>query len=95
MIVRIVKITFHPDRCDDFIALFEKNKNAISSFKNCLGVELLRDINDPFKFFTYSKWESETDLNHYRESELFNNVWTETKKLFADKPEAWSVEKQT
>ena len=44
-------------------------------------------------FFTYSYWDSENDLNNYRKSELFNEVWTFTKKLFNAKPEAWSVEK--
>jgi hypothetical protein len=34
---------------------------------------------------------TEADLENYRNSELFYDVWTFTKKLF--KPEAWSVDK--
>jgi heme-degrading monooxygenase HmoA len=44
-------------------------------------------------FFTYSFWETEQDLENYRQSALFDEVWTFTKKLFNDKPEAWSVDK--
>jgi heme-degrading monooxygenase HmoA len=44
-------------------------------------------------FFTYSYWETEQDLENYRNSELFDTVWSFTKKLFNDKPEAWSVDK--
>jgi heme-degrading monooxygenase HmoA len=42
--------------------------------------------------FTVSIWESEDDLNAYRNSELFENTWAKTKVLFNDKPEAWSLE---
>jgi heme-degrading monooxygenase HmoA len=42
-------------------------------------------------FFTYSKWESEADLNHYRFSAFFKETWTKTKMLFAAQPNAWSV----
>ena len=38
-------------------------------------------------------WESEEDLENYRKSELFTEVWDFTKQLFNDKPEAWSVDK--
>ena len=42
-------------------------------------------------FFTYSYWNSENDLNEYRNSELFAKVWAETKPMFAEKAQAWSV----
>jgi len=32
-------------------------------------------------------------LEAYRQSELFKNVWSKTKPLFNDKPQAWSVDK--
>ena len=33
------------------------------------------------------------DLNNYRNSELFKDVWSKTKILFNKKPEAWSTKK--
>ena len=56
-------------------------------------LELYQDKNDPRIFFTYSYWETEADLENYRQSELFYDVWTFTKKLFNAAPEAWSVDK--
>ncbi len=56
-------------------------------------LELYQDKNDQTIFFTYSYWETEQDLENYRNSELFFEIWTDTKKLFNNKPEAWSVEK--
>lgn len=91
MITRIVKMTFMPERIDDFKKIFDENKNAIRNFKGCTHLDLLQDVNNPAIFFTYSYWNSENDLLTYRESELFNKVWAKTNILFAEKAEAWST----
>jgi len=39
---------------------------------------------------TVSRWDSEKSLNDYRMSELFGEVWPETKRLFAAAPEVVS-----
>lgn len=91
MLIRIVKMTFQPVHTGDFLQVFEANQHKITTFKGCNGVQLLRDINTPSVFFTYSTWESEEDLNQYRNSALFNKVWSTVKVWFAGKPEAWSV----
>lgn len=73
------------------MAVFNQRKHLIASSEGCKGVELLRDISNPDIFFTYSKWEDESGLEKYRQSELFNEVWSAVKQWFNDKPEAWSV----
>lgn len=93
MLLRIVKMTFRPECVNDFTAVFQERKELIASFEGCSGVDLLRDIANPNIFFTYSKWDSETHLNNYRDSELFGEVWITVKRWFGDKPEAWSVER--
>lgn len=92
MLTRIVKLTFAPDKVSDFLKAFDERKEMIASFDGCSSVELLRDINNPNIFFTYSKWTNEQSLDNYRNSELFNTVWNMVKPWFAGKPEAWSVE---
>lgn len=93
MIIRIVKLSFHPQHIDRFKSIFEFSKKKILASKGCLKVELLQDSHNRGIFFTYSWWDSELDLNDYRHSELFKKVWGETKILFNDKPEAWSTQK--
>lgn len=93
MFVRIVKMTFDLSKTEEFLENFNKNKQKIRNFNGCRLLELYNDKNNPAIFFTYSYWESEDDLNTYRNSELFKTVWAKTKVLFADKPEAWSVNK--
>ena len=93
MITRIVKLSFKEEHIEDFKAIFEESKQKIISHKGCLKAEMLQDISTKTIFFTYSWWESEADLNKYRNSGLFAGVWAKTKVLFNDKPMAWSTEK--
>ncbi|MGZ3899358.1 MAG: putative quinol monooxygenase [Bacteroidia bacterium] len=92
MIKRIVKMSFHPDKVEDFKALFKANYKQIAGFEGCSHVELLQDINNSSVFFTYSVWKDQASVENYRQSELFARVWSATKILFNNKPEAWSVE---
>ncbi len=91
MIVRIVKMTFEPSKVPEFLANFEKNKNNIRNFKGCHKLRLLKGLNDENVYFTYSWWDNEEALNQYRISNLFKGVWSKTKTLFIEKPEAWSL----
>ncbi|WP_044171844.1 putative quinol monooxygenase [Flectobacillus major] len=93
MIIRIVRMTFQEDQADAFLAIFNASKKRIRGFEGCLHLELLRDSHQKTIFTTYSHWESEAHLNQYRDSELFKNTWAATKKLFADKPFAFSSER--
>lgn len=93
MFVRIVKLSFHQENIPAFLENFEQMKNKIRNAPGNKFLELYQDKNNPCIFFTYSYWETEQDLENYRNSELFYDVWTFTKALFNDKPEAWSVNK--
>lgn len=93
MFVRIVKMSFHEEHIPAFLENFELMKTKIRNAPGNRLLELYRDKNDPCIFFTYSYWETEADLENYRQSELFYDVWAFTKKLFNAKPEAWSVDK--
>ena len=93
MFIRIVKMTFDSTKVDIFLENFNKNKEKIRNFEGCRLLELYRDKNTPTIFFSYSYWDSEQQLDNYRNSELFIAVWAKTKVLFSDKPEAWNVDK--
>jgi autoinducer 2-degrading protein len=93
MFVRIVKMSFHEDKISNFLENFEVIKEKIRNAPGNRLLELYQDKTDKCIFFTYSYWETEQDLENYRNSELFLEIWTDTKKLFNNKPEAWSVDK--
>ncbi|WMW76969.1 antibiotic biosynthesis monooxygenase family protein [Flavobacterium sp. 20NA77.7] len=93
MFVRIVKMRFQEDKITAFLENFEQVKHHIRGFEGNQFLELYQDKNDKRTFFTYSYWNNEESLENYRDSDLFKEVWTYTKALFSDKPEAWSVGK--
>ena len=93
MLIRIVKMRFQEDKIEAFLTNFEEVKFNIRNFEGNRFLELYQDKNDNRIFFTYSYWENEEALERYRNSTLFNEVWSYTKTLFSDKPEAWSVDK--
>ncbi len=92
MLVRIVKMSFKPEAVATFLTMFEAKKSNIRNRKGCKLLTLYRDKHNTDVFFTYSYWESEADLEAYRNSDLFTKVWAETKIHFNDKPLAWSVD---
>ena len=91
MIKRIVKLTILPGKESQFKSIFINSRSKILSFDGCSHVELLQDLDQSNIFFTYSKWTDVDKLNSYRESDIFQNVWSKVKAIFADKPEAWSL----
>ncbi len=92
-LIRIVRMTFQPDKVATFLANFEENKKYIRNFEGCTHLELLKDKKEDNIYFTYSFWKSEEYLEEYRKSTLFQSVWASTKILFADKPIAYSLER--
>ena len=91
MIIRIVKMEFKKEFIGEFKSLFEERKERIRNFEGCIHLELLQGIEARNNVFvTYSKWNSEEALNHYRYSSLFKETWSKTKSMFAKKAEATS-----
>jgi autoinducer 2-degrading protein len=91
MITRIVKMSFQPEKVNEFLELFHSSKQLIRNMEGCSHLELLRDKECQHLFFTYSKWDTEEHLQAYRHSEMFDSIWSRTKILFNQKPEAWSI----
>jgi len=91
--VRIVKMEFKKDKISEFQNNFNSVKNKIRNQPGNRLLELYQDKTNPNIFFTYSYWEKEDDLENYKKTDLFKEVWAKTKVLFNAKPQAWSVDK--
>ena len=92
MIVRLVHLTFDPAHVSDFLLLFDQTSERILSSAGCTHLELLQHNRYPNMFTTYSKWESEQALQEYRSSDLFKQVWNQTKTWFVAPPVANSYQ---
>jgi heme-degrading monooxygenase HmoA len=89
MFVRIVNWVF-TKKTFLFLENFESIKERIRCAPGNL-LELYQDKENKSIFFTYSYWDTEEDLENYRNSEF--SMKFGLKKLFNGKPEAWSVDK--
>ena len=95
MIIRIVRMEFQPAHVDDFLTHFGTIKSLIRSFPGVRHVELHRDADHPGVFYTYSKWDGVSELETYRQSDLFKGAWSQARKWFAAKPQAYSLLEET
>jgi (4S)-4-hydroxy-5-phosphonooxypentane-2,3-dione isomerase len=84
-------MTFKPECVETFLGVFTSYKSQIRNAEGCTHLELWQDHSDKNVFFTYSHWLAEGFLENYRHSELFKEVWPQTKLLFLEKAEAWTV----
>lgn len=90
--IRIVKMTFHPEKVAAFLEKFDDNKQTIRNFEGVEHLSLLKDKKQSNIFFTYSHWQSEAHLENYRKSDFFKEFWSELKPYFIARTEAWSVD---
>jgi len=92
MIRRLVKFHFLPGKAEDFREIFEYGQHVVTGSKGCHWVKLLSDENNTDIGFTLSLWDSEHDLNEYRNSTEFKSYWPKIKALLAEKTEVWNLE---
>lgn len=93
MVIRIVRMHFTEAGVEEFLTIFNSHKVAIRNFPGCTHLELLRDIDDPTVFSTLSYWDHPDSLERYRNSALFSSVWGTVKTLFAERTQAFTLEK--
>lgn len=93
MLVRIVKLTLQEDRVEDFKTYFDSIKDRVRNSPGCSFLEVYQDLDNPNVFFTYSYWNEAESLEQYRHSNVFLEIWPYVKTMFAQRAEAWSVNK--
>ena len=91
MITRLVKLSLQPDKARQFEALFYQTQALIEGFEGCHKTNLFKVADNDSQYFTISYWNTEQDLENYRASTLFKNVWSQVKPLFSAKAEAWTL----
>lgn len=89
--VRYVRMHFRPEEIANFLLVFAQYQDRIRAVSGCQYLALQHDLTDEGCWMTHSRWASEEDLEAYRRSDLFREVWGKTKVLFSKSPEAYSV----
>ena len=95
MIIRIVRMHFTEAGVNEFLDIFNANREAIATFEGCTHLELLRDLDDDLVYTTLSHWKDVESLERYRKSALFASVWGRVKTLFSERTQAFSMVRGT
>ena len=95
MLIRIVRMTFKPEAVPTFLDIFRSSQAQIRQMPGCRFLELWQDTDQANVYCTHSHWDSAADLDAYRHSALFGQVWPATKRLFAAPAQAFSVHQVT
>lgn len=91
MLIRIVRMEFHPDKIEAFMELFQRIQPKISSFPGCKDLELHRDSEYRYVLYTRSVWADSKALETYRKSSFFREVWPQAKQCFSGRAQAFSL----
>lgn len=92
MITRIVHLHIHTHRIQEALHILEQNIASIRKMHGCREVNLFRDAHRSGLLMSISVWQSEADLNNYRQSAFFQDFWRQLKTTFAEPARAWSFE---
>lgn len=90
-LLRIVRMHFSEEGLPQFLDYFKTIHAKVQNQPGCYAVYLLADADHPLVWYTYSYWDGVGSLNTYRDSELFEGVWTKTKTYFGGRPQAFSL----
>jgi len=92
MIKRIVRLTMKDTvSMQAFEDIYERRNPHKKSVKGCLDVKVMRDVNEENVYYTVSTWESNGDLEAYRQSPYFKETWPMVKANLAKRAEAYSM----
>lgn len=92
MIIRKVDLEIDPRKIEEFEKIFTSRNPALNKVQGCHRVELIKHPEIEFGYSTLSMWDSEDDLNSYRNSVYFCETWKMLKPLFTTKAVAVTYE---
>ncbi len=92
MLIRLVRMRFRSEEVERFLALYDQAYPIIVGQPGCRSVQLVREIDDPAAFATWSVWDDAAALDAYRRSAFFRGFWPEVKALFRAPAQAVSFE---
>jgi len=92
MIKRIVKLTVkNASAKSEFEKIYQVRNPFKNGVKGCTSVKVMQDVNHKDVFYTVSLWDSNDDLEAYRQSDYFAETWPMVKAQLSKRAEAFSM----
>jgi heme-degrading monooxygenase HmoA len=86
-IVRLIYVTVDPSQASDAERIW-KNDCAPLMIQQpgCLSEKLLKCVDVPGEYISYSEWESQEKIDQYRQSPAHEKIKNHTRNLRGDRP---------
>ena len=91
MLIRLVRLPASEASLPRLRAVLAEVMPTVRQQRGCTHLELLADHDQPTVLYTLSHWNSDNDLQRYRQSEIFAQVWPRLKAELGDRPSAVSL----
>lgn len=91
MYMRVLQLKIDPLKSRAFQAFYDKNiVPALQKVHGCLSITLVRSAQHNDEFLSITLWNEQKDAEAFNQSELFQQLLTETKVYFSDSSE-WKI----
>jgi heme-degrading monooxygenase HmoA len=86
-IVRLIHIKIHPSETENAMQVWKQEcAPPMIKQQGCISEKLLR-CRDAHEFISYSEWESEADIDRYRDSDAHKEIVRHARALKGSKAE--------
>jgi autoinducer 2-degrading protein len=83
----LVEVNVKPERLDDFLELIKYDaEHSENDEPGCLRFDVLRDTEDPHKFFYYEVYRDEAARMAHRETPHYKHYASESADMFTGSP---------
>ncbi len=81
-VVRLIYVTVKPDQAAEAERLWKNHCAPLMTKQpGCLSEKLLRCIDSPGEFISYSEWDSQENIDRYRESSEHEEIRKHSRSL--------------
>jgi heme-degrading monooxygenase HmoA len=86
-IVRLIYVKVNPDQAAEAERVWKTSCAPLMIQQSgCLSEELLKCVENPGEYISYSEWESQEKIDRYRESKAHEDIKQHTRRLQGERP---------
>ena len=81
-VTRLIHVKVRPDQATEAEKIWrEECAPLMSASPGCLAEQLLKCLEEPGEYISYSEWEDEAAIERYRESEAHQEIQRHSRRL--------------
>lgn len=86
-IIRLIYVNLSPESAVDAERIWNRECAPLMiKQQGCLSEKLLKCVDNPGEYISYSEWEDQASIDRYRESDAHEEIKKHTRGLQGDRP---------